>query len=198
LNLKLKYLNRRVELVRNRAQLSADRFRALLREAKYLSDAGQFLAKAEDYWTEARNAALAEATEKLGRALTRAETAAALKAAKVAVPTISSLDVRQLTALPKSRAKRHAMQALVEVDMSLSVARRQADALTFRLIDAHHQEINAADSFAARAWNNLLDGPIQQIQAYHASGIKQKTISEIVNGLVGLGLLGIIGAQEAN
>lgn len=198
LQLKLKHLNRRTELVRQRAQLAADQLRAHLQEAHFFRNAGRAMDAAENALKKAKDEALRAATASKGGPLDSDEKVAALKSAKLGFANVGGLTYAEVQALPKSKVKRRAIEGLLAFDMATSVARRRADALSFRLIDARHQEINEADAFAARAWNNLLDGPIQQIQAYHASGIKTEEIAEIVSGLAGLGLLGFIGVKEAN
>jgi hypothetical protein len=197
--LKLNYLNRQVELVKQRAQLAADQLRAHLHETVFLYTANKSVKLSKLAHADARKVALVAAIAKAtdGR-LSKDEENAVLKAAKLDFESPAKLNYSQLQALPNSKAKRLLMQGLFKLDMSLSVARRNADALSYRLIDNRHQEIVEADAFAARAWKNLLDGPIKQIQIYHKAGIKREEISEIVSNLTRMGLLGFIGVKEAN
>lgn len=192
---KLAYLKTQIALINARAQLSADLLRARLQEAAYFRDAQHAVTNANRVLVDIRGQVIKAAKKIADGSLTAAQETAALKAANVDFTSVADLTYRQIAALPRSKVKRLAVSAIIEFDMSISVARRRADVLYFRLLDVRHREVVEADAFAARAWRNLLDGPIQQIQAYHASGIKQEVIAKLISDLVGLGLLGFIAAE---
>ena len=94
-----------------------------------------------------------------------------------------------------SLKKEAAYKAMISIGLSQKLARAKGDLLEYTLIDIDHRNALLADEFATASWKILIDGPVVEIAAYHASGIKQETLSEFIQNLIGLGLLGTIAAD---
>ena len=76
-----------------------------------------------------------------------------------------------------------------------SEAERKALESEFILADLQHREILAAQRSAAEAWNNIVVVPLEQLAAYHASGIKPEAVAEAVAVILGLAAVGAGAAQ---
>ena len=96
----------------------------------------------------------------------------------------------------RSIEKRNAFEAIFAFDQSISVARRDADQFEYKLIDRHHRQAVLADEYAARSWEALIDGPVNQIAAYHGAGIKPEELAKFIQGLGALGLLGYVAVDS--
>lgn len=62
---------------------------------------------------------------------------------------------------------------------------------TYKLINIRHHETLAAKEAAVRSWNNLIETPIAQLDAYYASGIKASEIADLFVKALGLTAIAI-------
>ena len=62
---------------------------------------------------------------------------------------------------------------------------------TYNLINIRHRETLAAKEAAIRSWNNLVETPITQLDAYYASGIKASEIADLFVKALGLTAIAI-------
>ena len=104
----------------------------------------------------------------------------------------SWLDIAKVTGSPKKEA---AYKAFISIALSQKLAKAKGDLLEYSLIDIEHRNTLLADEFAANSWKILINESVVGISAYHASGIKQETISGLIQSLIGLGLVGVIAAD---
>lgn len=70
-------------------------------------------------------------------------------------------------------------------------ARIQQDELDYRIIDLLHRESLVASRSAIAEWNALASTPIAQLDAFHASGITQKEIADLVARVLSFGALAV-------
>jgi hypothetical protein len=73
----------------------------------------------------------------------------------------------------------------------LAIARPQQDDADYRLAHLTHLEVAASDEFAIRAWNELIRTPVNQLAAYHQTGIKPAELADLIIKAAGLGAIGI-------
>jgi hypothetical protein len=88
-------------------------------------------------------------------------------------------------------ARRYLYRALIALVQRFTVARAQQDEADYGLINLLHLEVSAADEYAIRAWNSLIATPVNQLAAYHQSGIKPVELADLIVKAVGLGAIGI-------
>jgi hypothetical protein len=88
-------------------------------------------------------------------------------------------------------AKRHLYRAIIALVQRFAVARAQQDEADYGLVHLLHQEVTAADEYAIRAWNALIATPINQLAAYHQSGVKPAELADLIVKAIGLGAIGI-------
>ena len=62
---------------------------------------------------------------------------------------------------------------------------------TYNLINIRHHETLAAKETAVRSWNNLVETPLEQLDAYYASGIKASEIADLFVKALGLTAIAI-------
>jgi hypothetical protein len=74
-------------------------------------------------------------------------------------------------------------------------AERAAQEAEFRLADIRHREVLAAQRSAIDAWSNLVEVPVGQLAAYHASGIQPEALAQAIATLLGLTAVGAGAAQ---
>ncbi|HEU5322277.1 MAG TPA: hypothetical protein VFX28_15845, partial [Methylomirabilota bacterium] len=88
-------------------------------------------------------------------------------------------------------AKRYLYRAIIALVQRHTVARAQQDEADYALVHLLHHEVTATDEYAIRAWNSLIATPINQLAAYHQSGIKPAELADLIVKAVGLGAIGI-------
>lgn len=88
-------------------------------------------------------------------------------------------------------AKRHLYRAVIALVQRFTVARAQQDEADYGLVHLLHQEVTATDEYAIRAWNSLIATPVNQLAAYHQSGIKPAELADLIVKAVGLGAIGV-------
>ena len=91
-------------------------------------------------------------------------------------------------------AKREIYKALVAYLQAQALQASQREQ-TFREIDVRHRETMAAKESALRAWDNLVETPIAQLDAYFQAGIKAKEIADLFVKALGLSAI-VIGVTE--
>ncbi|BFM14599.1 hypothetical protein R50073_07820 [Maricurvus nonylphenolicus] len=62
----------------------------------------------------------------------------------------------------------------------------QLDKNTYQLMDLAHRQSLVDNRHAIQAWDNIIDVPIDQLQAYHEDGIKPDDLSDLIIKAVGL------------
>jgi hypothetical protein len=62
----------------------------------------------------------------------------------------------------------------------------QLDKNTYQLMDLEHRQSLVDNRHAIQAWDNIIDVPIDQLQAYHEDGIKPEDLSDLIIKAVGL------------
>jgi hypothetical protein len=87
--------------------------------------------------------------------------------------------------------KRAAWEALAGLGRRLAIARPQQDEADFRLAHLTHLDVAASDEFAIRAWDALIATPINQLAAYHQTGIKPAELADLIIKAIGLGAIGV-------
>jgi hypothetical protein len=88
-------------------------------------------------------------------------------------------------------ARRHLYRAVIALVQRFTVARAQQDEAEYGLVNLLHQEVTATDEYAIRAWNSLIATPVNQLAAYHQSGIKPAELADLIVKAVGLGAIGV-------
>jgi hypothetical protein len=53
-------------------------------------------------------------------------------------------------------------------------------------MDLEHRQSLVDNRHAIQAWDNIIDVPIDQLQAYHEDGIKPEDLSDLIIKAVGL------------
>lgn len=87
--------------------------------------------------------------------------------------------------------KRALWEAIAGLGGRLAIARPQQDEADFRLAHLSHLEVAASDEFAIRAWDGLITTPVNQLAAYHQTGIKPAELADLIVKAIGLGAIGI-------
>jgi hypothetical protein len=87
--------------------------------------------------------------------------------------------------------KRALWEAIAGLGGRLAIARPQQDEADFRLAHLSHLEVAASDEFAIRAWDALITTPVNQLAAYHQTGIKPAELADLIVKAIGLGAIGI-------
>ena len=96
-----------------------------------------------------------------------------------------------LAGLPSDKAaKREFYRALAAFSLAMA-ARAPQDEYEYRLVDLDHQEVVATNRAAVRAWDNLVKVPVDQIAAYHEAGIPPEKIAELLVTGMSLGAIGV-------
>jgi hypothetical protein len=88
-------------------------------------------------------------------------------------------------------AKRALWEALAGLGGRLAIARPQQDEADFRLAHLAHLEVAASDEYAIRAWDALIATPVNQLSAYHQTGIKPAELADLIIKAIGLGAIGV-------
>jgi hypothetical protein len=91
----------------------------------------------------------------------------------------------------KPEAKRHLYEAISTLARRRAIAEVQQDEVDMMLVNLAHQEVLTADEYAVRAWNSLIATPVNQLAAYHQTGIKPAELADLIVKAVGLGAIGI-------
>jgi hypothetical protein len=87
--------------------------------------------------------------------------------------------------------KRALWESVAGLGGRLAIARPQQDDADYRLAHLTHLEVAASDEFAIRAWNELIRTPVNQLAAYHQTGIKPAELADLIIKAAGLGAIGI-------
>ena len=87
--------------------------------------------------------------------------------------------------------KRALWEALAGLGGRLAIARPQQDEADFRLAHLAHLEVAASDEYAIRAWDALIATPVNQLAAYHQTGIKPAELADLIIKAIGLGAIGV-------
>jgi hypothetical protein len=87
--------------------------------------------------------------------------------------------------------KRAMWEAIAGLGGRLAIARPLQDETDFRLAHLSHLEVAASDEFALRAWDGLITTPVNQLAAYHQTGIKPAELADLIVKAIGLGAIGI-------
>jgi hypothetical protein len=90
-----------------------------------------------------------------------------------------------------SAQKRALWEAIAGLGGRLAIARPQQDEADFRLAHLTHLEVAAADEYAIRAWDALIATPVNQLAAYHQTGIKPAELADLIVKAIGLGAIGV-------
>ena len=80
------------------------------------------------------------------------------------------------------RSNQHvlAMRALVALDHSQTVARRDQDRALFNILNLDHRQALLADEYAARQWVALIRPAVERLAEYHASGVRPEVIADLI------------------
>jgi hypothetical protein len=87
--------------------------------------------------------------------------------------------------------KRALWEAIAGLGGRLAIARPLQDETDLRLAHLSHLEVAASDEFAIRAWDGLISTPVNQLAAYHQTGIKPAELADLIVKAIGLGAIGI-------
>jgi hypothetical protein len=121
------------------------------------------------------------------RLLQRARIAADL-ARKAAGSDPFGLTFREALGAGTSGAtKRHLYESIMFYVDSIATARLRQEQLELQLVAVDHEEAVDSAQTAIGLWNALIATPINELVAYHASGIKPEEIAALVIQLVTLG-----------
>lgn len=92
------------------------------------------------------------------------------------------------------RSNQHvlAMRALVALDHSQTVARRDKDRALFNILDLDHRQALLADEYAARQWVALIRPAVERLAEYHASGVRPEAIADLIVKIAIAAQLGFI------
>ena len=88
------------------------------------------------------------------------------------------------------QAKRELYKALAAFSLAMQ-AREQLDEIDLRVTDLDHRRAVAANRATIHAWDNLISVPIDQLAAYHSSGIKASEIADLLVKAIGLGAIAV-------
>jgi hypothetical protein len=123
--------------------------------------------------------------------LQRARVAAA--AARGLAPADDPLGKPLGTALSSGEGtvRRLMYQTLFHYVDSIVTARRRQEEADYRLIALDHEEAVDASETAIALWNGLITTPVNQLAAYHGSGVKAEQLAALIVQLVTLGSIGV-------
>lgn len=188
----LDYEKEQQELIRQRAALHEERYKAYEEEAKQ--------------WLAFHDALCSYAVVLAGGAhpgkacdeflVTLGQNSADCKLSGQVVPASGDCALAKswkdtLGSIPNNKtAKRELYKALAAFSRAMA-ARAPQDEYEYRLIDLDHQEVVAANRSAIRAWDSLVKVPLDQIEAYHAAGIPPEKIAELLVTGLSLGAIGV-------
>jgi hypothetical protein len=87
--------------------------------------------------------------------------------------------------------KRHLYESIMFYVDSIATARLRQEQLELQLVAVDHEEAVDSAQTAIGLWNALIATPINELVAYHASGVKAEEIAALVIQLVTLGGIAI-------
>ena len=169
LNIEKAYHERQNRLAEQRVALTLDKYVAYLEEASQLRDV---YIGVQSY------------TEQGGRE--QDAVACALDAALCAAPAPRR----------ENQARESIGRAVLAYASSISDARARQYSADHALTQINHLRALNADELALADWNLLIEPALTELAAYHASGIKKQTLTNIVQGLANLGVLGVLVSKE--
>jgi hypothetical protein len=177
---------KRLALYQRRADFEKSRFDALVKQARALKNMHDhlcnfaYLQSKQNFPGIACNAFTAAKAQK---SICLADDKGVVVKDAKGKPTDCPLTKSWIDNLARSKYEKGAKHELYAALASLSqihVSRSRFVEAEYRLIDLQHRKAVQANRFAIRAWNNLIAEPIDQLAAYHGSGIKTSEIADLI------------------